>query len=159
MGYVLANIINLLCQYVFCCMIEVSGVKPFLDAYHVSILKNIVDNHNISFEMLATGALYNVNQVSAKNWSKPSLIYYHKTGHSTKPLLFALVLCIMVFYISSIITLFETIHFWVYACKFKVSAVFWNLIYIVMSLPWRRGREGCKMFIVKKLIDFKKYSR
>ena len=41
MGYVLANIIQLLCQYVFCCVIEVSGVKPFLDPYHVSIINNI----------------------------------------------------------------------------------------------------------------------
>ena len=41
MGYVLANIIQLLCQYVFCCVIEVSGVKPFLNPYHVSIINNI----------------------------------------------------------------------------------------------------------------------
>ena len=47
----------------------------------------------------------------------------------------------MGFFISSIITLFETIHFWVYACKFKASVVFWNLIYIVMSTMEEEERE------------------
>jgi hypothetical protein len=51
-------------------MIEVSGVKPFLDAYHVSILKSIVDNHNISFEMLATGGALQCQSGFSKKLTK-----------------------------------------------------------------------------------------